>query len=57
MFTSADKAIVAVLGAIVFFITEYTNLEPAFISEELIQSIGAVLTAILVYAIPDKKNK
>lgn len=54
MFTSIDKAIVAFLGAILFFITEFTELEASFVSEELLQSAGAVLTAILVYLVPDK---
>lgn len=54
MFTSIDKAIIAVLGAIVFFVSEYTDLEPGFVSEELIQSVSAVLTAALVYLVPNK---
>lgn len=57
MFTSVDKALVAMLGAIVFFISEYTDLEPDFISEELLQSVSAVLTAALVYVVPDKGKK
>ena len=54
MFTSIDKAIIAALGAILFFITEYTNIEPDFITEDLIQSIAAVITAALVYFVPNK---
>lgn len=54
MFTSVDKAIVAVIGAIVFFVSEYTDLEPDFITQELIQSVSAVLTAVLVYLVPNK---
>lgn len=57
MFTSIDKAIVAVLGAIVFFVAEYTDLEPGFISQDLLQSVAAVLTAILVYAVPNKAGE
>ena len=57
MFTSIDKAIIAFLGSIVFFISEYTNLEPDFISDELIQSIAAILTTLLVYLVPNKEKK
>ncbi len=54
MFTTVDKAIVAVIGAVVFFVSEYTDIEPDFVTEELIQSVSAVLTAILVYIVPNK---
>ena len=54
MFTSLDKAIVALLGAIVFLVSEFTTLEPDFLSEELLQSAAAIVTALLVYIIPNK---
>ena len=54
MFTSIDKAIVAFIGAIVFFIAEFTALDQGFIGSDLIQSVSAVITAILVYIVPNK---
>lgn len=57
MFTSIDKAIVALLGAFIFLVSEYTDLEPDFISQEILQSAAAIITAVLVYLIPNKKPK
>lgn len=57
MFTSIDKAIVAFLGSLVFLVSEFTNLAPDFISQELLQSVASILTAVLVLLIPDKKKK
>lgn len=57
MFTSIDKAIVALLGAIVFLIAEYTDLEQDFIAQEVLQSIAALVTAALVYIVPNKVKK
>ncbi|MEC7028234.1 MAG: hypothetical protein VXW91_01070 [Pseudomonadota bacterium] len=57
MFTSIDKAIVALLGAIVFLVAEFTDLEQNFISQEVLQSVAAVVTAILVYIVPNKVKK
>jgi hypothetical protein len=57
MFTSIDKAILALLGAIVFLVSEYTALEPGFISQELLQSAAAIITAVLVYAVPNKARQ
>ena len=54
MFTSINKAIVALIGAVVFLVSEFTALEPDFISEEMLQSVSSILTAILVYLIPDR---
>ncbi|MEM6780226.1 MAG: hypothetical protein AAF569_00010 [Pseudomonadota bacterium] len=55
MFTSIDKAIIAILGAIVFLVSEYTDLEPDFISQDIIQSAAAIVTAALVYLVPNKE--
>jgi hypothetical protein len=57
MFTSIDKAIVAFIGALVYLITEFTNLSAEIISPEIIQSAAAIITALLVYFVPNKAPK
>ncbi len=57
MFTSFDKAIVAFLGAIVFFASTFTGLSLDFISQEILQALAAVLTPILVYFVPNRPKK
>ncbi len=54
MFTTIDKAIVALLGAVVFLVSEYTDLEADFVSQDLLQSAAAIITALLVYIVPNK---
>lgn len=54
MITSIDKALVAVIMAVIFFANEYLNagltVDPA-----LVNQIVAVATPILVWAIPNRK--
>jgi len=57
MFTTIDKALVALLGAVIFLVSQYTDLEPDFISEELLQSVSAVVSSVLVYFVPNKKKE
>jgi hypothetical protein len=55
MFTAYDKAIAAVLGAVVFFAAEWFGLR-INVSAELIQSIAAIVTPFLVLRMPNKSN-
>lgn len=57
MFTSIDKAIVAFLGSAVFLVSEFTDFEPDFISQEMLQSAASILTAVLVLLVPDRKKR
>ncbi len=52
MFSSIDKAIVAILSGIVFLAAEFGLDVP--ISEGVIAAIGTVITSILVYFVPNK---
>ena len=53
MFTSIDKALVAAIMAVVFLANEWLgtaiNLQP-----ETVQSVVALLTPVLVWAIPNR---
>jgi len=57
MFTTIDKAIVALIGAIVYFLAEFTPLDPGFLNEETVKNIAAVITPVLVWLIPNKEKK
>ena len=54
MFSTIDKALVALLGAAVFFVSEYTGMTLDFVDQGVLQSAAAVLTPLLVWAIPNK---
>jgi hypothetical protein len=53
MFTSFDKAIAALLGAVVYF-AGMVGLELVWLTPEVIQNIAVGVTPILVYLIPNK---
>lgn len=53
MFTSVDKALAAVAGAAVFLLTNFgIDVTPDL--QNTINTVVAVLTPILVYAMPNK---
>ena len=52
MITTLDKAIVAILGGVVSVLAAFGI--DLGVSQELVASIGAVITGILVYIVPNK---
>lgn len=54
MFSSIDKAIVAILSGIVFVAAQFGLDLP--VSESVISAIGTVVTAVLVYFAPNKQQ-
>ncbi len=52
--TSFDKAIVALLGALVTIAAQF-GLPVGWATPEIITTVGGVLTALLVYLVPNKK--
>lgn len=54
MITSIDKALVAVVMAVIFFANEYFN-AGWVIDQAVVTQLVAVATPILVWAIPNKK--
>lgn len=56
MFTSADKALAAIVMGVLFLLTSWFHITlPGFLTEANIDQVLAVLTPILVYLIPNKK--
>lgn len=56
MITSFDKAIVALLGALLSIAAAF-GLKVDWATPEVITSIGGVLTALLVYVVPNKAKQ
>lgn len=55
MFTSIDKALVALIMGLLFIIQTYTGFSLSWISQETVATIVGLLTPVLVWAIPNKK--
>lgn len=53
MFTSIDKALIALVMAALYFVQKFTGMTFG-IGEDAIASIIAVITPLLVYLIPNK---
>lgn len=53
MFTAFDKALAALIGALVYF-AGLLGLELPWLTPEVIQNIAVGITPILVYLIPNK---
>ena len=53
MFTSVDKALVAVVMAALFLLNEFTGITIG-LSEDTVAGIIGVVTPLLVYLIPNK---
>jgi hypothetical protein len=55
MFTTADKALVAIVMGIAFLATTIFHIQiPGWLNEANVTQVLAVLTPILVYLIPNK---
>ena len=54
MVTTFDKAIVALLGAIVSIAATF-GLSVSWATPEVIASVGGIITSILVYLVPNRK--
>lgn len=55
MITSVDKFLLALIGAIIFALTNWVGIDVG-IGQETINSIVAVLTPLLVYFVPNKSG-
>lgn len=53
MFTTFDKAIVALIGAVIFLASEWLGIE-ANIPVETIQWAASIITPILVWKLPNR---
>ena len=54
MFTSIDKALVAMVMGILFIVQTYFGLNTSWISQETVATIIGLITPVLVWAIPNK---
>jgi hypothetical protein len=54
MFTSIDKALVALIMGLLFIIQTYTGFSLSWISAETVSTIVGLITPVLVWAIPNK---
>jgi hypothetical protein len=55
MFTSLDKALVALVGAIVYLLGALFDIQIAWLTSDMIQNIAVGVTPLLVWAFPNKK--
>lgn len=54
MFTSMDKALVALIMSALFLINFFFGLNLGFVTQETVATVVSLLTPILVWAIPNK---
>lgn len=54
MFTTIDKAIVAILSGVIYLLSYLGVIPPDFVSPETIAALAAVITPALVWWIPNK---
>jgi hypothetical protein len=55
MFTSIDKALVALIMGLLFIVQTYTGFSTSWIPQETVATIVGLITPVLVWAIPNKK--
>lgn len=55
MFTSIDKALVAMIMGLLFIIQTYTGFSLSWLTEAQVSTIVGLLTPVLVWAVPNKK--
>lgn len=53
MFTSIDKALVAIVMAVIYILNTYFGFHLG-VSEQLLNTIVAIVTPLLVYLVPNK---
>jgi len=54
MFTTIDKALVALIMGVLFILQTYTGFSLAWLTPETISTIVGLITPVLVWAIPNK---
>jgi hypothetical protein len=54
MFTSIDKALVALVMAVLFMLNYFFGLSVPFLSQDTVTTAIGLLTPILVYFVPNK---
>lgn len=57
MFTSIDKALVAMIMGVLFILQTFFGVSIAFLTPDAVATIVGLLTPVLVWAIPNKAAK
>lgn len=55
MFTSIDKALAAMVMAALFLVNYFFGINVGWITQDMVASILAVITPLIVYRVPNKK--
>jgi hypothetical protein len=55
MFSSIDKALVALVMGLLFIVQTYTGFSTPWITADTVSTIVGLITPVLVWAIPNKK--
>ena len=55
MFSSIDKALVALVMGLLFIIQTYTGFNLSWVSHDTVATVIGLITPVLVWAIPNKK--
>lgn len=56
MFTSIDKALVAMVMGLLFILQTYTGLSVAWLTPDTVATIIGLITPVLVWAIPNRAS-
>lgn len=56
MFTSIDKALVALIMATLWLVNYFLGLNVGWISQDTVATIVGLITPVLVWAVPNKKT-
>lgn len=56
MFTTIDKALVALVMAVLFVINHYAGIDLGFIGEDSVAAIISVLLPVLTWMVPNKPS-
>ena len=54
MFTSIDKALVALIMSVIFLLNFFFGFNLGFVTQETVATVVSLLTPILVWATPNK---
>ena len=57
MFTSIDKALVALIMGLLFIVQTFTGFSLSWLTEAQVATVVGLLTPVLVWAIPNKSSK
>jgi hypothetical protein len=55
MFTSIDKALAALLGAVIYIVQAVFQLDLSWVSAETVEKLIPFITTIFVYLVPNKQ--